>query len=60
MSWASNKFADHMPLVRLLLNEDSLVPYIFSHVSLLNECGKESFLEMNSGLFIFLFIFLLC
>ena len=37
-----------MPLVRLQLNEDSLATY-FSHVSLLNEWCKESFLEMNVG-----------
>ena len=48
MSWASNKFADDMPLVRLQLNEDSLATY-FSHVSLLNEWCEESFLKINVG-----------
>ena len=47
MSWASNKFADDMPLVRLQLNEDSLATYF--HVSFLNEWCKESLLEMNVG-----------
>ena len=42
------KFADDMALVGLLLNEDSLAIY-FSHVSLLNEWCKESFLEINVG-----------
>ena len=42
------KFADDMAHVGLLLNEDSLATY-FSHVSLLNECCEESFLEINVG-----------
>ena len=37
-----------MALIGLLLNEDSLEIY-FSHVSLLNEWCKESFLEINVG-----------
>ena len=40
------KFADDMVFVGLLLNEDLLATY-FSHVSLLDEWCKESFLEMN-------------
>jgi len=40
------KFADDMAFVGLLLNEDLLATY-FSHVSLLDEWCKESFLEMN-------------
>ena len=42
------KFANDMALFGLLLNEDSLAT-CFSHVSLLNEWCKESFLETNAG-----------
>ena len=42
------KLVDDMAFARLLLNDDFLATY-FSHVSLLNEWCKESFLEMNVG-----------
>ena len=42
------KFADDMAFGGLLLDEDSPAKYL-SHVSLLNEWCKESFVEMVAG-----------